>query len=232
MVAVMEILTAFTNMLIAPVKNPEMLWIIVPIYLNWILTDYYQERKGTSFGNAMSNGFTALWIGLDWTKQVVTRFAGLDAAFAIKLIVGVLFILFGFFIMIESAKAKPIIKYLGRIREVSYFAIVATPIYYNVIPINLVNVLAILVFFPVWYGIGEAFDRLLGPSLSEQEEETASTGIGLGGLGGEAMPEFSDLSAGAGVSQNQFGARNQQQQYPQQNYQQYPQQGQQWPPQF
>ncbi len=220
MVAPIEILTAFWQLLIAPIKNPEMLWILVPVYLNWILTDYYQERKGTSFGNAMSNGFVALWVGLDWTRQVAANFVGLDVAFVVKLIIGIIFVLFGLLIMLESAKAKPIVKYLGRIREVSYLMIVATPIYYNVVQINLVNVLAILIFFPVWYFIGEVFDRALGPSAGEQEE-TESAGAGLGGLHGERTLEFSGLSVG--------GAQNPPRQYAQQSFQQ---QGQQWPPQF
>ncbi len=228
MVAPVEILTTFGQILAAPSKNFEMLWILVPVYLNWILTDYYQERKGTSFGNAMSNGFVAIWVGLDWTRQLATNFSGLGGAFAVKLAVGVFFVIFGLAIMFESAKAQPIVKYLGRIREVSYFIIVATPIYYNVIPINLTTILAILVFFPVWYGIGEAFDRAFGPSAGEQKEEMEKGG--LGDLG--KMPEFSDLSAGAGM--NQFGQQAQNQypaQYPQQNYpQNYPQQG--LPPQY
>ncbi|MBW2963533.1 hypothetical protein KY306_02035, partial [Candidatus Woesearchaeota archaeon] len=37
---------------ISPFKNLNMLWIIVPIYVNWIFTDFFQERRRTSFGNA------------------------------------------------------------------------------------------------------------------------------------------------------------------------------------
>lgn len=228
MVGVMEILAAFGQILTAPSKNFEMLWILVPVYLNWILTDYYQERKGTSFGNAMSNGFVAIWVGLDWTRQLATNFPGLSAAFAVKLAVGVFFVVFGLVIMFESAKAQPIVKYLGRIREVSYFIIVATPIYYNVIPINLITILAILVFFPVWYGIGEAFDRLLGPSAGEQQEETESAGMGLGMP--DAGPDMGMAAAGLG-GQDLFAGQQMQTQYPQQN-QQYRQQSQQWPPQY
>ena len=231
MVALIEILTAFWQLLIAPIKNPEMLWILVPVYLNWILTDYYQERRGTSFGNAMSNGFVAIWVGLDWTRQLATNFPGFSAAFAVKLAVGIFFVVFGLVIMFESAKARPIVKYLGRIREVSYFIIVATPIYYNVIPINLNTILAILVFFPVWYLIGEAFDRALGPSAGEQEEETESVGAGLGGLGvPDAGMDLGMAAIGLGGQNTLAG------QQPQSPYQQYPQQNyansQQWPPQY
>ncbi len=234
MVAVIEILTAFWQLLIAPIKNPEMLWILGPVYLNWILTDYYQERKGTSFGNAMSNGFVALWVGLDWTRQLRSGFEGFDAAFWIKLAVSVAFIAYGLLIMVESARAKPIIKYVGRIREVSYLVIVATPIYYNVVPLNLSTLIAILLFFPIWYGLGELIDRLLGPSLAEQQEESEGLGKGAGDLGDLGkMPEFSDLNAGGMGGQPAMGV-GQFGQQPQQNYptQNYPQQGQQYPPQF
>ncbi|MCX6775020.1 MAG: hypothetical protein NTY99_02935 [DPANN group archaeon] len=155
-----EIVSRFGSILGAPLKQPDMLWILLPIYLNWVFTDYFQERKGTDFGNAITNGVVTLWVGLDWARQSIKDVV-FNAAFATRILICVFFAIYGLIIMVESARAKPIAHYIGRVREISYFAIVATPIFYGVIEINLITIAAILLFFPIWYGIGEAFDRLL-----------------------------------------------------------------------
>ena len=155
-----QIVSRFGAILAAPAKQPEMLWILVPIYLNWIFTDYFQERKGTDFGNAMTNGVITLWAGMDWTRQAIKGFE-FSTAILTKIGVSIFFIGYGLFVMLESARAKPIAKYIGRIREVSYFMIVATPIFYGVISIDLITLAAILLFFPIFYGLAELIDRLL-----------------------------------------------------------------------
>ncbi|MEM2874325.1 MAG: hypothetical protein QW063_02695 [Candidatus Nanoarchaeia archaeon] len=155
-----QLATRFSEILIAPIKQPDMLWILIPIYLNWVFTDYFQERKGTDFGNAMTNGAVALWAGMDWIRQTV-KISEFGITTLVKIGIGALFILYGLFIMIESAKAKPIAKYIGRVREVSYFMIVTTPIFYSLIPIDLITLAAILLFFPIFYGLAELIDRLL-----------------------------------------------------------------------
>ncbi|MBI2041103.1 MAG: hypothetical protein HYT16_03290 [DPANN group archaeon] len=219
MVAIGEILSTFAQILTSPLQNPEMLWIIVPIYLNWVLTDYWQERKGTSFGNAMSNGFVALWVGLDWTKQLFRSYSEASGSLAVKLIISILFIAYGLFIMKEVVQAKPIAHYLGRIREISYFAIVATPIYYGAIQITGLVVLSILVFLPVWYFLTEAIDRAL-PAPKGDEDSTGdmgSKGLDLGAQNIDmGAQDFGVGDMNAGMPNQQFGA---------------PQQGQ-WPPQF
>ena len=42
------------GILIAPVLNPSLLWIIVPVWLSWFFAEFFQEKKSTSFGNAIS----------------------------------------------------------------------------------------------------------------------------------------------------------------------------------
>jgi hypothetical protein len=56
---------------VAPTRNFNMLWILIPIYLGWIFADFFQEKKGTSLGNAISNATIALWAGIDWIRTTV-----------------------------------------------------------------------------------------------------------------------------------------------------------------
>jgi len=185
-----EIVVRFGQILGAPLKQPDMFWILIPIYLNWVFTDYFQERKGTDFGNAITNGVVALWVGIDWIRQLIkTKTLGLTSAAEIG--VSVFFMIYGLIIMVESAKAKKIAHYIGRIREVTYVAIVFTPIFYGVIQFDLITLGAILLFFPIFYGIGEAFDRFLPAPPGEEDSLGAAPD-----LGGGAMPE---LGSSAGM---------------------------------
>jgi hypothetical protein len=85
--------------------------------------------------------------------------------------------IWGFIIVIESVRAKPIAHYIGRVREVSYFMIVATPIFYGVIEPNLMTIGAILFFFPIFYGLAELVDRLLPAPPGEDETSQPNLNI-------------------------------------------------------
>jgi len=183
-----QVLVRFGQILAAPLKNPDMLWIIIPIYLNWVFTDYFQERKGTDFGNAITNGVIQLWVGIDWIRQTIKTIE-FNALFITKTIICVISMIWGLLIMVESARAKPIAHYIGRVREISYFMIVATPIFYGVIAPDMITIATILLFFPIFYGVGEAFDRLLPAPPGEEDS--------LGGVSSDLkMP---DMGAGAGA---------------------------------
>ncbi|MBI4176857.1 MAG: hypothetical protein HY516_00660 [Candidatus Aenigmarchaeota archaeon] len=62
-----------TNLFFAPFAkgNADILWIIIPIYISWALAEYYQEKTGTSIGNAISNGFVG---GIDRTRRLASAF--------------------------------------------------------------------------------------------------------------------------------------------------------------
>ena len=65
---------------VAPFTNPDMLWILIPIWVGWIFADFFQEKKGTSLGNAISNGVLALWAGLDWIRTSIRAVQAGDSA--------------------------------------------------------------------------------------------------------------------------------------------------------
>ncbi|MBI2646845.1 hypothetical protein HYW99_00020, partial [Candidatus Woesearchaeota archaeon] len=47
-----------------------MFWIIVPIWINWFFTEFFVEKHGTTFGNAVSNGVIPILASLDWTRYL------------------------------------------------------------------------------------------------------------------------------------------------------------------
>lgn len=69
-------------------------------------------------------------------------------------------IIYGFGVLIEGVRGKDIAKYIGRIREINYFIICLTPIFYSFIPLNINTLLSIIIFFPIFYIIVEIIMRL------------------------------------------------------------------------
>ncbi len=173
--SVMDIILTFFitigNLLIAPFKKPEMLWIIVPVYLNWLFTEFYQEKKGTSLGNAITNGFVALWVGIDWSRTTVNFVAQKTTKLVSatpKIMVAALMIGYGIAIIFFGIRGKKMVRFLGRIREVTYLTLMLTPLFYGVMTPTFGVVLSIIIFFPMFYGIVELVDHWLPtPSIYE-----------------------------------------------------------------
>jgi hypothetical protein len=192
-----EVAVRFGQILAAPLRHPDMLWIIIPIYLAWLTGDYFQERKVTDFGNAMTNAVVILWVGLDWARQTI-KTAALNATLAAKILICIVFVIYGLIVIIETAKSKPIAHLIGRAREIGYFCVVATPIFYDMIPIDMITIAAILLFFPIVYGVNELWDRLLpAPPGEEETLGPVSSDLKMPDMGaGAGMPE---MPAGGGM---------------------------------
>lgn len=172
----LDLLSIWGSLLIAPFKNPQMLWIILPIYVSWIFTEFYQEKKGTSLGNAVSNGVIVLWIGIDFARQIVEQLRAkalsLGIDFFLKMFIAVLFFIYGMIIVVKGTKGKAITRFIGRIREVTYAILMLTPMFYGTVALSLKSIFAVLLFFPLFYGVVEIVDRIAPtPKAYEAEEE-------------------------------------------------------------
>lgn len=160
----------------APVEEPEMFWIIVPIWINWFFTEFFVEKHGTSFGNAISNGVIPILASLDWTRYLyrliedgVIQFTfGVFLKFALAVAV----FAYGVFVIISGIKIKHIVFYVGRIRWITYVLLMFTPIIYNVVEFNYYTLFSILVFFPLYWWVIEIFDRLTPEPRVYQEEHS------------------------------------------------------------
>jgi len=146
----------------SPFSNFEVLWILVPVYLSWFLSEFFQEKQGTSIGNAITNGVVATWAGIDWLRTTM-HLADSDgtALTLLKVIFCLIVTGYGIIIIIEGIKTREIVKYMGRVREVTYAVAVGTPVIYNVVSFDLKFVVASVVFAPVFYFVVELFDRYL-----------------------------------------------------------------------
>ena len=157
-----------------PFKNPQMLWILVPIWLSWFFSEFFQEKAGTSMGNAMTNAVVVLWGGIDWVRQTLhfisshalKGFLNISGRF---LLVGLIFG-YGVLIVVLGMKGNTIIKKIGRVREVTYLFVMFTPIFYNVIPFSIKHLLATIIFFPIFYFVIELIDQKIPHSKAVLED--------------------------------------------------------------
>ena len=141
------------NLFVAPFTNLEIFWILAPVYVGLFLAEFFQEKKGTSLGNAISNSVIALWGGIDFlriTVHIITTTAFTIDTFK-RIFICILIISYGLYIIYLGVKVKGITKYLGRIREVSYIIIVFAPIYYTDSKLTIQYIFGAVAFFYLFY---------------------------------------------------------------------------------
>lgn len=188
MIGVIDIVSRFAEIILAPVQMPDLLWVLIPVYVTWIFIDIYQESRGTAFINSISNGFVSLWVGMDWGRSLTSKLEqGFTTEVIIQGILSVSLLAFGFFVVYEAVKGRKFIKYIARIREVAYIIICVTPIFYSLVPIDTLTLITIAVFFPVWYVVFGIIARII-PKPSVEAPESNMEGITT-----KELPETEEL---------------------------------------
>ena len=141
-----------------------MFWLIIPVWVNWFFTEFFQEKRGTTFGNAVSNGVIAMLAGVDWTRYLYRLLSAGEISFTtgifFKFLLALAVFGYGVFVIIAGIKVNKIIFYIGRIRWVTYVLLMYTPVIYNVIKFDFYTLTAILLFFPVYWFMVEIFDSI------------------------------------------------------------------------
>jgi len=171
-----ELVVLWFGIFAAPLLYLNLLWIIIPIYLTWIFTDFFQERRGTSLGNAITNGAVVLWVCVDWLRQTVTLWETFSVVIFAKFGLLLVFFLYGMFIIIEGIKGRDFVTKFGRVRESAYIMLAFTPIMYGVVELTWMMLLSIIVGFPVFYYAFEMVDRQIGKwSVIQRVEEEEDT---------------------------------------------------------
>jgi hypothetical protein len=171
-----SLFTTWIFIFLAPFQNPNMFWIIIPIYLSWIFTDFFQERKGTSLGNAVSNGVVVFWVSIDWARTIIGSLDQFSWSIVFKFLLVIFSFIYGLLIIIEGIKGRDFVVLIGRAREVAYVMIMFTPVIYDVFNLSLSYLLAVLLFFPLFYFSMEYVDSHLLPKFGivkfeEKEKE-------------------------------------------------------------
>lgn len=197
LVYLLEIVLRWLNILAAPFQNFELLWIIVPAYISWFFNEFYQEKTGTSFGNAISNGAVLLWVGADWARTA-TNFLNADVLgmTLFKYTFAGIAFLYGLFIIIWGARGHKAIKFIGRARNITYIMIMFTPLFYNIIPLDFETFLCIFLFFPVYYLVIEILDIIIpDPKVYKEDNSLQNKNPAqISGKKSPSDPEYLDFA--------------------------------------
>ena len=95
-------------------------------------------------------------------------------------------IIYGFSIIIFGIKTKEFVHIYGRIREVTYVFVMFSPIMYGIIELNWKFLLAILLFFPVYYFFIEMIDRLTpNPKVYDLDEGKSGNSLSNSSFGSD-----------------------------------------------
>lgn len=208
-----ELLKIWASLFAAPFANLEMLWIIIPTYLNWIFADFFQEKRGTSLGNAISNAIIILWVAIDWSRSSIRFFSDKIISswhLTWNIVSSVIAFLYGIWVLTEGIKGTSITHHIGRIRIITYIILMVTPlIYTSNIPLTKAIIAMVIFFFPYYY-IVELIDRLLPDpaSIREGEEKSGSVNAGTGFDSGFSDIGSPEIGNDFGSSKNQNNNQN------------------------
>ncbi|MBU0628132.1 MAG: hypothetical protein KKC75_03005 [Nanoarchaeota archaeon] len=205
-----------TTIFVVPFRNPEMLWILVPVILGWFFAEFFQEKAGTSMGNAITNSIIVVWGSIDCTRQTVKLISGGilkstgDIIARFSIIVSIM--IYGISIIVLGLKGNKIIRYIGRVREVTYVFVMFVPVFYNAIPFSVNHIIASIVFFPLGYIIIEIIDRITPDPKAVVEDREAGGGQSQSSFGRAKQEEdFSKFDSfgqnDTQLNRNQFNPR-------------------------
>jgi len=170
-----ELVKRWISIIGGPFNDPIMLWILIPTYLSWFITEFFQEKRKTSWGNAISNSVIPIFVGWDWLRTIYNRFTegSLTTGWvaATKIVIAAFMLFYGLQIFISGLKLKKRAQFIGRIRVVTYVVLSLTPLYYGTVPFDFVTFISIVVFFPVFYFLVEILDRIIPDSKVLHEDE-------------------------------------------------------------
>ena len=198
----------------APIKDFNILWIIIPIYVSWFFTEFFQEKKGTGFGNAITNGAVCIWVAIDWFRHITNGLTSglIDADYTLYVKYGFagFILIFGIIVIVKGLQRKKFAHFAGRIRVISYILIMFTPIIYQTAEIKAINIIPIFVFFPLFYFFLEIIVRIIPDSKAFEEDIGESNEKKSEPLNFDSKPSFDDKKLDFGSDNpNLFGEKNQ-----------------------
>ncbi len=135
-----DILTSWLNLLILPFQHFDLLWRMMPVYLNGLLASIYFGPSNTA---ATFGGLTALWAGADWIRGYYLR--GIEPSAASK-VIAIVFCIYGLTALIVGlTKRKKLYGFFGRRSILTFFAISFYPIQSGYFNFTAAAVLGILI---------------------------------------------------------------------------------------
>jgi len=138
------------ELLRAPITEPSILWLILPLISLWVLLEIYfgkHKKEQLGWNSTLANGMSLIWVGLSITK---TLFDNVVVNFGERLIICLFIIFYGMIVIYSSYKHKfsPKVTFVMGSPNVIYpLGIFAVILGYGVVSITLSAILAALILF-------------------------------------------------------------------------------------
>ncbi|AAR39183.1 NEQ335 [Nanoarchaeum equitans Kin4-M] len=164
----LHFIKVFLDLLLAPLKHLELLWVVIPIYVSWLLVEtlHHFEKEDIIF-----NANSCFWMGMEWGRQSFSNLSK-DPFYLLGLEAAITIIIYGFLILwLYFKRVEWLVYLLARSREIFFLQILVTPIIYYpkeyafVLGHDLYSalvglILVILGFFPMAHIMGEILKRI------------------------------------------------------------------------
>ena len=120
---ILQFFGAWVNLVVLPFQHFDLLWRMLPVYLNGLLASIYFGPSNTA---ATFGGLTALWAGADWIRGY--SMGGVHPSTTNK-VIAIIFCLYGILALIVGlSKRKKLYGFFGRRSILTFFAISFYPI--------------------------------------------------------------------------------------------------------
>jgi hypothetical protein len=154
-----EIFLRMLDMISAPVKEPDMIWIVIPLVISTIIMVFYlrkYSKEGVGWDNMVGNALVLVFVSLDLLStiyknphlEVPIEVGGFYIP--IKTIVAILILLEGFALLYINYfrwMSKRIAFFVTSTLPVNLTAYLAIVIVYSNIPLDWITILAALIIF-------------------------------------------------------------------------------------
>jgi len=154
-----EIFLRLLDLISAPVKEPNMIWIVIPLLVSTIIMVFYLRRyskEGVGWDNMVGNALVLVFVSLDLLStiyqnphlEVPIDVGGFDIP--IKTIVAILILLEGFALLYVNFfrwLPKRLAFFVTSTLPVNLTAYLAIVIVYSNIPLDWITILAALIIF-------------------------------------------------------------------------------------
>lgn len=171
---ILQIIFTWLGLFAAPVFNESLLWIVIPVYLNWILAEFYSEKLGgVSFAGAITKGVVLIWVGIDWTRKTTDLLnSDVLGLTLFKYFLCFVWIALGIFLIYQGISRKKSAKFLGKSRNTTYLTLMFTPILYNFVSLSVEVLISIVLLFPIYYLIVEVLSKIMpNPKIGVEEKQ-------------------------------------------------------------
>jgi len=146
------LLTEIIKLVFAPLNDFDVLWTLIPVYITFLIIEYLQNTDETeSFSNPVINGFTSVWVGMSWIKYLIQNPVDLTIYLVMRWFLALMIVIYGLLIVIWALKENDLVHYIGRVREVTYIVVMLTPIFYGFVELTFLTLLAMILFFPIYW---------------------------------------------------------------------------------